>query len=100
MNESTVYREFGQYLIEVSGNQATIRRHDRSLCNPSFVEIQRMKELAFDGANTVSGFFHRFSSHQRHLPWVAGSDISILKTDRSVVIINSNVGANSNDSFI
>jgi len=42
-------KSFGDYLIEIEGNHAVIRRKDNEPANPSWYELQYMKNIAFGG---------------------------------------------------
>lgn len=63
---------FGDYLVEVDGNHAVIRRKDGKKPFPTWYELQYMKDLAFGGDQWAIEIFpsHRClvdGEHQRHL---------------------------------
>lgn len=84
-----IERRFGPYLIEVIGNHATIWREDLKPVEPTFYEMQYMKDLAFGGCATAVEVFpsHRNlvdGAHQRHLWEVDEKQVPNLHTGEGV----------------
>jgi len=82
-------RTFGLYKIEVEGNHCTIYREDRGPVEPTFYEIQYMKDMAFGGSTTAVEVFpaHRHlvdGEHQRHLWRVESDTVPNLHTGQGV----------------
>jgi len=77
-------REFGNYLVEnQEENHVVIRRVDGSPVEPTFYELQHMKDMAFGGSATAVEVFpaHRNlvdGQHQRHLWKVDHSSVPNL----------------------
>ena len=85
MKGKNMERRFGPYLLEVEGNHAVVRRSDNNPCEPTFYEMQHLKDMAFGGAETAVEVFpsHRHlvdGAHQRHLWLVDSKQVPNLHT--------------------
>jgi hypothetical protein len=82
---------FGPYLLEVENNHAVIRREDDEPCEPTFYELQHIKNMAFGGDATAIEVFPSHvnlvdGQHQRHLWQVDENTVPNLRTGNKVGI--------------
>jgi len=80
-------RTFGPYAIDAEDNHCSIRRHDGLPVEPTFYEMQYMKDMAFGGTATAVEVFpaHRHlvdGQHQRHLWRVDADHVPNLHTGK------------------
>lgn len=74
----TETKQFGSFVIQITGNHAVITQDDRDSPQPTFYELQHIKSLAFGGSAVAVEIFPRHidlvdGQHQRHL-WCVEPD--------------------------